>query len=306
MFAILSLALASESAFAQVKPIDYTEQNQSFDKDKLNKETWNNQDKIWQRAGETFQKKAFTPNQDANYLKEKELHLNDGTAAKNIQDKRSSIGKTFNPPELKSDFKQKWNAPSDNVFFENKSKNLSKKYDGKIDFTQMNQKNKLLKDHLEKIQEKSMQDINKYMFRASHSTDADLPVVKAGEQLHPNDDSGDTNFLEELFFNTRRTIKRAPINFDKDVNVGTISTRNSHQKEPTANTANQNTQKILPALVQDNSENKKQAVVGAPVEHKTKVMEKEFKKETSLFAPRSESGPIRATSKFKISVEVSD
>lgn len=299
LLALAAALCACAQGLGQVRDIDYTKADQSLKKDNIKKEQWSGQNSAWSGSESRAPKKEYKPGGDASRLQNKRVPSVDSAGAQDLQNKRSPSDKRFSSPELEN-FKEKWAAPSDNVFLENKNKDLSKKYDGKIDTGLMHSQNAQMKEALEKIREKSMGEINKYMFRASHEYEDGVKTMTAGGEILGREEG---SFWGDLFSSDTH-ISRKSVSFKKPLDVGAISKQSDAPNGAQKKAAPANSTKVLPPIVQNESPKPKSAP--AAPERKVKVLEKEFTKDTSLFAPRAEEGPIRATSKFKIKVEVSD
>ena len=278
---------------------DFTKANKSTSelKDKPKSHLQNDR---FREENKEFKASEYVPPADRHDLKDRQYRGTNSAVASQLQIKRYNSDKNYTPPELNI-FKENFYDKDKKSRIEKNT--LNKDYEGTIDFDMRNPKNAYMKEFLAHTQEKSMQEINKYAFRSSHSSDPGVKSFEAGSQLHSDKD--DTSEIVDFLFGTKR-VSRSPINFKKNRSVGTVST-SKVPEAPSAANPQQNAPaqfapnvKILPPVVngQRNVSNNK------PQERKVKVAEKEVDMgSTNLFAPRAQG---MSTGKYKIKVEVSN
>lgn len=298
---LLAFITASTISFAQ-KNNDFTQGNISLDKTEIEKKKTHLQDEKSRLQEKQFSPKTFQPKDDgigAKSLQSKKAQLNDNAMAESLSGKKKEqYKKEFSVPELNR-FEGEFKSPELNTV-KNSDKNLSRKYEGSIDFSKRHFRDSQMQEFLEKVNEKSMQDINKYMFRSSRSTEPGLLTTQAGDQLGLADVK--TNSIKDFLFGTKK-IERPTVAFTKDINVGTIkSSKAMDLEEAKKNVAPPPNAKILPAHII--GEKQKVSTAQAPAERKLKIAEKEvILNSQGMFAPKDGS---RKQSKYKIKVEVSE
>ncbi len=149
----------------------------------------------------TFKAFDYTPKKSASHLIEKNFFIED----KNMD---ISPDKLHADSEKKLDEKkfvpenENWRlSDKKNTRFDVNS-DISKKYKGKIDIEKRSVfDTDYLRHVYEDMQERSMQDINRYQFRRSHPTDPGLKTVQAGSSARDDNSS----FLDH--FSTRKKIQ---------------------------------------------------------------------------------------------------
>lgn len=282
---------------------DFTKANKSTDNIK-EKRQFHRQDERYESGDKEFEASKYLPPPDRHDLKDKEYGGTPSAVASQMESKRYQSDKTYTPPELQI---------LDRTFYDKDKKadiddkNLNKDYAGSIDFDKRHPNDAYMKEFLSHMQEKSMQEINKYVFRSSHSSDPGVNTISAGSQLHS--DKADSSEIADFLFGTKR-ISRSPINFRKNKQVGTIADKSlasapAGSEEPSVSQSaparlSPNT-RILPPIVNGTQNS---STANRPQERKVKVAEKEVDMgKTNLFAPRAQG---MSTGKYKIKVEVSD
>lgn len=282
---------------------DFTKANKSTD-NMREKPQFHRQGEKYDGSDKEFEASRYTPPSDRHDLKDKQYSGSPSALASQMEEKRYRSDKTYTPPELQI-LDQSFYDKDKKADIENRT--LNKDYSGSIDFDKRHPNDAYMKEFLSHMQEKSMQEINKYVFRSSHSSDPGVKTLGAGSQLHS--DKADTSEIADFLFGTKR-ISRSPINFRKNKNVGTIADKSavntpSNSDEPSVR---QNAParfapntRILPPVVNGQ---KNSSAANRPQERKVKVAEKEVDMgSTNLFAPRAQG---MATGKYKIKVEVSN
>lgn len=299
--AALAALTASPKSFAQ-QHNDFTEGNLTLDRSKIEKKESRFQDEKSGLREKQFSPKPFIPKDDgagAKALREKNSELKGGASAEIMSGKKNDrYKKGFSAPELNR-FDGKFDIPELNAV-KNHDRNLTRKYEGSIDFSKRNYRDGEMQEFLEKVSEKSMQDINKYMFRSSRSTEPGMPTTQAGEQLGLSDVK--TNSIKDFLFGAKK-IERPTVAFTKDMNVGAIkSSKAMDLAEAKKTAAPPPNAKILPAQVI--GEKPKPRVPQTSPERKIKVAEKEVVLNSQgMFAPKDGS---QKQSRYKIKVEVSE
>lgn len=302
VFFAFAMALASGASGAPLNN-DFTKANNSTDNIKEKPQS-HLQDDEYRESDKEFKASNYVPPPDKHDLKDREYRGTPSAVASQMEDKRYKNDKSYTPPELKV---------LDNTFHDKdkksriEDKTLNKDYSGSIDFDKRHPNDAYMKEFLSHVQEKSMQEINKYVFRSSHSSDPGVKTLGAGSQLHS--DKADTSEVADFLFGTKR-VSKSSINFRKNKNVGAIADR-SIASAPTDSdepSVRQNAParfapntRILPPIVNGQ---KNSSTANRPQERKVKVAEKEVDMgNTNLFAPRAQG---MSTGKYKIKVEVSN
>lgn len=299
--ATLAAITASSKSFAQ-QHNDFTEGNITLERSEMEKKESRFQDEKSRLREKQFSPKTFQHKDDgagAKALQEKNSNLKSGALAETMSGKKNDrYQKGFSAPELNR-FEGNFDIPELNVI-KNSDKNLSRIYEGSIDFSKRHYRDGEMQEFLEKVSEKSMQDINKYMFRSSRSSDPGMPTSQAGDQLGLSDVK--TNSIKDFLFGTKK-IERPTVAFTKDINVGAIkSSKAMDLAEAKKTSAPPPNAKMLPAQVIGEKQNARPAQT-AP-ERKIKIAEKEvILNSQGMFAPKDGS---QKQSRYKIKVEVSE
>ena len=204
---LCAVALVSGALSAQVKPHDYTETNKSLQRDAVAPKQNTLTDQRARADGKTFQTKTYNNTKDASALIDKSFYYSDKKPADISAQAEFSGGK--------KEFAKKTFEPKKTAWFDSEKKqtrfdtsvDLSKTYKGKID---MQKRTKFDTDKIqsayEQIQERSMQDINKYQFRHSHPTDPGIKITRAGGK------AGDVDAETRSFFDAFSSRRRIDIN----------------------------------------------------------------------------------------------
>lgn len=298
--AIFTSIFIASSGFCAPLNADFTKANPNSEKTKDMPES-RLQDQNYKNQDKEFKTSQYTPPTDAKRLEEQKYKGNNSAIASNFESKRYD-DKKYTPPELKF-FDKNFTDEDKKSNLKNLNNDLNKDYEGSIDVDKRNKNDAYMKEFLAHTQEKSMQEINKYMFRSSHSSDPGIKSLNAGSQIHSDKD--DTSAVEDFLFGTKR-VSGSPVNFKKSKNVGTIADRSIAEAQNPASTSRASSQtsfapnvKILPPVING----QKSTSTNMPKERKIKVAEKEVDMgNTNLFAPRAQG---MATGKYKIKVEVS-
>lgn len=179
---------------AMVRHNDYTKANKSFDS-RYRTDTNRNSGKTWNSSSKTFQKKNFQTDA-SNNLDSKRANLKDSLKVEKMNTARNlNNSERFTSPELRgfdSDYRDSAKEWA-NQFAD--KKDLSKDYKGTIDFKKRGKYADYLKEAYGDMNERSLQDLNKYDFRSSRDKEAGIPKTKAGGQLQ-NEEKG---FFESIF-----------------------------------------------------------------------------------------------------------
>lgn len=195
LLAAAAIALPALS-FGQVKNNDFTRSNMSFDrKYHTDRSTMDGQKLRFQ--DQSFEMKTYDrtgPYRDA----QKRSWLSERDNAGYMSGERyRGNGKSF---DRIPDYKPKrdtWYQAENPLGIKNSDRNLTKEYKGRFDSSKkyMEEYQDYLKENYAEMVGRSMQDINKYNFRSSHSLDPGIPTSVAGEQLHETEESGVLDFL---------------------------------------------------------------------------------------------------------------
>ena len=196
------LASFAGGAAAQVKPHDYTKPNATLEKPELERKQSGLIDKRSSLREREFKPRDYTPRKDASALIEKSFYIDDKSAPFSPEKTFADSSKKFSTKEY-SPKKKEWLAADKKQKLFDTEKDLTKTYKGKIDIAKRAAfDTDSLQNVYEQMQERSMQDINKYQFRHSHPTDPGIKTVRAGEQLTKPDSK---SFLDT--FSTRKKIE---------------------------------------------------------------------------------------------------
>lgn len=225
-FAAIAAVLTASCAPAfAIRANDFTKANKSFSsKYKSDKSSLN--DKNWSSGERRFEKKDFSTDANNGDLSSRRASMPDGTGVSGMNSSRYSKGKdTFTSPELNGldgkwrDDKKEWSA-------KNPDRDFSKKYEGKIDFEKRSKYVDYLKEAYSDMNERSMQDINKYQFRSSHSSDPGVKTTEAGSNLR-QEDANSSSFWD--FLTGDKHIERTPVKLTGPKNRNAIRNENSSE-----------------------------------------------------------------------------
>lgn len=211
LVAAAAIALPALS-FGQVKNNDFTRSNMSFDrKYHTDRSRMDGQKSRFQ--DQSFEMKTYDrtgPYRDA----QKRAWLSERDNAGYMSGERyRGNGKSFDRiPDYKPK-RETWYQAENPLGIKNSDKNLTKEYKGRLDASKkyMEEYQDYLKENYAEMVGRSMQDINKYNFRSSHSLDPGIPTSVAGEQLHEPDEGGVLDFLLNP---GRKRIERPPVSLN--------------------------------------------------------------------------------------------
>ena len=292
--------IAAGPVFAQ-KYNDYTEGNITLERSPLEQEKSRLQGEKSRLQDERFEPGKFEPKGDgaaAKAAEKKRADLPGGALAKDLQTKKpDGYKKSYEAPELNR-FEGKFSVPELSTI-KNSDRNLTKKYEGRTDFSKRHYRDSEMREFLETVNEKSMKDINKYMFRSSRSDEPGISSAEAGGQLGTS--SVKSNSIKDFLFGTK-TLDRPAVSFSQNMELGAVkSSKALEAAEAEKSSAPPPGAKILPAKVI--GENQKANKPETPPERKVKIAEKEVVLNSQgMFAPKDGS---QKQSRYKIKVEVS-
>lgn len=212
---LVALCGASASLFAGIRQNDFTRANDTFKREYKRPELNSNlSDARYYRNDERVEKKEFISPEDAKRLQNSRYISPDDTEAKDMQNAVfEKSGNKADVPELKH-LKNEWeNDKTPN--FKNKDQKIESEYTSNIDPKRENKYNNKMRQIYDELQELSMQDMNKYNFRSSHSSDAGIKTSIAGSQLHDED----TSFIEDLIYG-KTDVGRESVGFRKNTSIG--------------------------------------------------------------------------------------
>ncbi len=224
-----AVAIFSGVLSAQVKPHDYTETNKSLQRDAVAPKQNTLTDQRARADGKTFRTKTYNNTKDASALIDKSFYYSDKKPADISAQAEFSGGK--------KEFSKKTFEPKKTAWFDSEKKqtrfdtsvDLSKTYKGKID---MQKRTKFDTDRIqsayEQIQERSMQDINKYQFRHSHPTDPGIKITRAGGK------AGDVDTETRSFFDAFSSRRRIDINTPAATLKGAPKAEKPYHSKPNA------------------------------------------------------------------------
>ncbi len=215
--------MTPQGLFAQVKQHDYTKINKSLERSELEKKSSSLIDKRASISGKTVELKKYNNTKDSSALIDKTFFYSDKQSKLITTD--STYRDSTKSFDASKEFKPKkdswWKSQKQQKLFD-VEKDLSKKYRGKID---IDKRSILHKDYLENVyenmQERSMQDINKYQFRRSHPTDPGIKITRAGSEAEKGNES---SFLDA--FSSRKNIRiETPLATFKGVDKNAMKAR---------------------------------------------------------------------------------
>ncbi len=237
---LLAVGVASPLVLAQVKPHDFTRKNASFERSEMEMKKSSLIDKRFQTDSKPFEMREYKNTKPASTLIEKSFY---------IDDKKSTLSIDKQVKGFSKKVENKMFSPEKKTWFDSEKKqklldterDMNKTYRGKID---INKRSTFDTDYLshiyDEMQERSMQDINKYQFRRSHPTDPGIKTVTAGGET---DVESNNSFLD--FFSSRKKIK---------VDEPLVSLKgNPKQKIPKAETPSQPISPTSQGVVQPSS-----------------------------------------------------
>lgn len=206
VFAALGVCMASACAFA-IRANDFTRANSVF-KSRYKSEKSSISDKVWSGSQLRADSKAYAPPTRASGLSDLRADMSgSGRAERMGLSDFSGSDKRYDSPEL-SGMDGTWSQADSKWKPKNGERDFTKKYSGKIDFSKRSKYVDYLKEAYADMNERSMQDINKYQFRRSHSSDPGVKTTEAGAQLRGDDDSSFFDLLLE-----GSDAERAPVKF---------------------------------------------------------------------------------------------
>ena len=253
-------------AFGMLKNNDFTKANRSFGKT-YRAEKKKPGDEKSRLNDEKYGQKTFKPEDNAEYIREKKYGGTDSELAETYSKAEYRRKDEKAPVPERKVLREEWTR--DNTLnWENKDRTLNRDYQGRSDFSKRHPRDAEMRDFYENVQERSMQDINKYMFRSSHSSDPGIPIATAGAQLR-GEDATETSFLEDLVFG-RRQASRVPVSFKKNMDIGTVAppSRGGAAQQQAQQQAGGGTKVMPPMVIGDKQK------TNAPQERKTKVYER--------------------------------
>ncbi len=151
-------------------------------------------------------------------LGDERSHWNDDISNIDTSSRAYGASRRFPVPEYNGDTKP-WNFADKRASFVNSDRNLTKKYNGKIDINKRNTDyQNFIKDYYGELVERSMEDINKYYSRTSTGSN-DKFLQRAGGKLLGEDEEGFFDFLS-----SDEKIKRKSVSF-RGVDNSSISVK---------------------------------------------------------------------------------
>jgi len=179
---------------AQAKMSDFTKANSAFSKTYVDQDLnrrFSDKKNARFSTDKEFSTFKFVSSKDASRYLNMEANFGEADNAKVMEGMRNfNSEKNYRTPDY-SQFKDtdRWYKEKNQIGFQNKDRDLSKKYLGKIDTDRRNQLNDKMRANYDDHFERSMSDINKFHFRSSHSTKSGIVVTKAGGDLEEDDSS---------------------------------------------------------------------------------------------------------------------
>ena len=197
LFIITAVALAlPQIVCAQVKQHDFTQGNKTLENKQITPETSRLSDKRTGLEEKSFKTREYKVPHKSDSLIEKSFYMEDKNPMFSPETSHKDSDKKFAEKKFTPD-KENWrNSEKQQKLFDTE-RDMSKTYKGKIDI----EKRAIfdtdyLRHVYEDMQERSMQDINKYQFRRSHPTDPGIKTTIAGSEHTAVDDG--SSFLDNF------------------------------------------------------------------------------------------------------------
>ncbi|PWM30525.1 MAG: hypothetical protein DBX55_04455 [Verrucomicrobia bacterium] len=224
VLAAFGVCMAASCAFA-IRANDFTRANSVF-KSRYKSEKSSISDKVWSGSQLRADSKAYEPPARTSGLSDLRADMGGSGEAKRMGlADFSGSDKRYDSPEL-SGMNGAWSQADSQWKPKNGERDFTKKYSGRIDFSKRGKYVDYLKEAYADMNERSMQDINKYQFRRSHSSDPGVKTTEAGAQLRDDDSS----FFDLLLDGS--DTERAPVKFYGPKN------RNAIKREAAADAEN--------------------------------------------------------------------
>ncbi len=190
LFLTLSAALFPRALSAS-KSNDFTKANLSFSK-KFITDKSADFDKKSRFNDREFESKEFSAPDNASWIREREFIGPDSPLSEELSGRRAYDNKkTFDDIPDGAPKRRNWSKSDTELNLKSKNEILNKEYEGRLDFDNRPDfyGEKFLQENYGEMIEKSMQDINKYYFRSSRSTDSGIPTSVAGGDLRKDESS---------------------------------------------------------------------------------------------------------------------
>ena len=139
----------------------------------------------------------FVTPDNADYLSNQKAYMSDNALGESMSEQRDYRNRQkFNDIPEYSGKTDDWYKAHTELHLDNIDRDLSKKYLGKIDTSKRDLYDQdYLRERYAEMLELSMQDINKFFFRQSHSTEAGIPMQVAGGELNEDEAGSIFDFL---------------------------------------------------------------------------------------------------------------
>lgn len=239
----------SASYSLAVRSNDFTKANTKFTGKLENQESTIDMSKTPNLKNENLEQKKFVSPNDASSLIEKRANFSeDLTADKLSKERYFDYKKEFTVKEYEGKT-DSWEHSGKSALLKNKDRNLTKDYSGRIDFEKRNPYQRdvdFIKERYGDMMEQSMQDINKYFFRSSRSSEAGIDVQVAGGELKEEDDG--ISFFD--FLSGNKKISRPRVTIEGPADTGDIS---QNPKASPTSQAPVSKKTILPPVVKNSN-----------------------------------------------------
>lgn len=209
MNVLIAAALVSPLlSVAQVKPHDFTRRNATLERSNIDLKQSNLIDKRSGLEGKSFEMREYKNTKSASSLIEKSFYMDDKKSTLSIDKKFTGFSKTLDSKTFTPE-KQKWFDSEKKQKLFDMERDMTKTYRGKIDIKKRSRFDTEYLQHIyEEMQERSMQDINKYQFRRSHPSDPGIKTTRAGGEIMPEEDS---NSFLDMFSSRKKISVDAPL-----------------------------------------------------------------------------------------------
>lgn len=226
--AFLCAALELSGSAYAFKSNDFTSANRTVANKYFNAKTRDASTRMARDASKAVDMPAYTPDGNtAKGLENMRANLGNGAGAEALGESVNYMsGKTANMPAYVPQNLSWRNTSDTSANLENLSRYLNKDYNGRTDFDKKNVFNEdFLKKSYSEMGELSMQDINKYQFRHSHSSDPGIKTSEAGGALFESQKS--SSVLD--FVHGNETVDRPAVDFIGPKKKPRIPSENSAQ-----------------------------------------------------------------------------
>ena len=253
VFLVVAVFATGTSLSARLK--DFTKANNAFSSSYKSEKSRMSGEKNLRFDKEKIERVNFVSPDDASRLSSERAYFPDGLPGKGLSEERYRDNeKDFAVKEYTGKTGM-WHDDRKAANIDNLDLDLSKDYSGRIDFDKRNPYQRdmdFIQERYGDMMEQSMQDINKYFFRGSRSSEPGLDIKTAGADIY-GDDTG--SFFDFLSRNKKierpRVSIKGPVE-SKDIPIDRESLENMPQKPSSTSDVPTPYAKILPPSVNSN------------------------------------------------------